>query len=226
MTRTSTCVGVGVAALLIACGAGRRTERIEPAPVSTTNVAPAPAQGLYGAEEALRDALSGPLQHVGTGTWPGIRRMFACAFRNERVLVVNVYCSPTDRQALRVAIYSPRRGRVSLYAESNGGVSTRARADYFTFMVESEPAQQPVALTMSFEALRAYEEQRNSAYPAQCFGGTELSKPRHGCLGALAPHATEFANQHAGFLQRASDDWYRLVRELRVLAVHHGKEPS
>lgn len=213
---------------IAACGTGRRAE--SPQRVSVPREAlpaqPAPDSGLYGADEALRDALSSPLQYVGTGSWPGIRRMFACAFRNERVLVVNVYCSPTDRQALRVAIYSPRRGRVSIYAEAKGGVSAKRRADYFTFMVESEPAQPPASLTMGFDALRAFEEQRNASYPAQCFGGHELQRPRSGCLGALAPNANAFMQQHGRFLERGSDDWYRLVRELRVLAVHHGREPS
>ncbi|HEX5659255.1 MAG TPA: hypothetical protein VFX59_18805 [Polyangiales bacterium] len=213
--------------LLVACGVGRRAERPEAAPPDRVSVpTPAPAQGLYGAEEALRDALATPLQHVGTGTWPGIRRMFACAFQNDRVLVVSVYCSPTDRQALRVVIYSPQRGRVSIYAEAKGGVSSRQRADYFTFMVESEPSDRALSLPLAFEALRAYEEQRSAAYPAQCYGGQELSTPRGGCLGALAPQSAAFTRQNGRFLERASDDWYRLVRDLRVLAVHHGREPS
>jgi hypothetical protein len=226
MRRALTCLGVVVC--IAACGTGRRAERPERAsvPREALPAQPGTVSGLYGADEAVRDALSSPLQYVGTGTWPGIRRMFACAFRNERVLVVNVYCSPTDRQALRVAIYSPQRGRASIYAEAKGGVSAKRRADYFTFMVESEPAQPAASLAMSFDALRAYEERRYAAYPPQCFGGQELQRPRSGCLGALAPRAGEFEQQHARFLERASDDWYRLVRELRVLAVHHGREPS
>jgi hypothetical protein len=212
--------------LLAACGVGRRAERVEPAPRAAPSTQPAPARGLYGAEEALRDALSSPLQHVGTGTWPGIRRMFACAFQNERVLVVNVYCSPTDRQALRVIIYSPTRGRVSVYAESKGRVSARRRADYFTFMVDSEPPERALSLALSFDALRAREEQRATTYPPQCFGGQELSRPRSGCLGTLAPQTATWMQQNRGFFEGASEDWYQLVRELRPLAVRHGREPS
>ncbi len=186
---------------------------------------PAQATGLYGADEALRDALSGPLRYVGTGTWPGIRRMFSCAYRNERVLVVNVYCSPTDRQALRVAIYSPKRGRVSIYAEGKSGISSQRRADYFTFMVESEPLERAVSLGMTFDELRAYEEQRYAAFLPQCYGGQELGKPRSGCLAGLAPRAPAWMQQNKRFLDRASDHWYRLVRDLRVSAVHEGREP-
>ena len=221
--------------LTVGCGAARNAER----PARRENATPTvevpsvrPAEGLYPADEALRDALSGPWQYLGTGKWPGIRRMYACAFRNDRVLVVNVYCGITDRQALRLDVYSPTRGRVRIYAEAKAPVSARSRQDYFTFLAESEPLpgaearMPPLSLAMSFQALRAYEEQRYGAFLPACFGGQELSHARGGCLGALAAHAPEWSARNRAFLEHASEEWYRVVRGMRDLAARYGKEPD
>jgi hypothetical protein len=191
-----------------------------------------PADGLYAADEALRDALSGRLEYLGTGQWPGISRMYACAFRNSRVLVVNVYCTTTDTQAFRIDVFSPTRGRVRIYAESKIPVSGHMRQDYFTFTAESEPPPGPEAhmpgltLAMSFAELSAYDDRRYGAYLPACYGGQELSRKQGGCLGALAGRSVEWANRNRAFLERANDDWYRVVRELRAQAVRYGREPE
>ena len=88
----------------------------EPAPVAVAE----PQNYLYDADEALRDVLSGELQHVGTGRWPGVERSRACAFRNERVLIVNVYCTLNETPALRLEVYSPERGRVRISENRRG----------------------------------------------------------------------------------------------------------
>jgi hypothetical protein len=204
------------------------------APATQATQAPSsrPVEGLYAPEEALRDALSSPLQHIGTGRWPGINRMYACAFRNERVLVVNVYCGRTDVPAFRVDVYSPKRGRVRIYAEASGPILTRMRHQYFTFMAESEPPPGPeahmpaLALTMSLAELRAYDKQRYGAYLAACYGGQEHARPRGACLGALAARGAEWASQSRVFLERANDDWYRMVRAMRAVAIRYGKDPA
>jgi len=190
------------------------------------------AASLYAADEALLDALSGPLEFVGSGQWHGINRTAACAFRNSRVLVVDVYCTLTETPAFRVDVYSPSRGRVRIYAESRGALSAHMRQQYFTFAAESEPLPAPggsvpaLALNMSFEQLLDYEEKRHNAFLPACYGGMERSQARGGCLGALAPRAGEWAARHNAFLERANDDWYRLVRELRKQAARHGKDPT
>lgn len=223
------CLGV------VACGGARNVERGRPSTAATrgTQVAPVkPEQGLYAADEALRDVLSGPLSYLGTGKWPGIRRMYACAFRNERVFVVNVYCGITERQAFRLDVYSPTRGRVRIYAETKGLVSAHRRADYFTFMVESEPPPDPsvglpaLALSLGFDALRAYEDRRYGAFLPTCYGGQELSQPKGGCLGALVSSAPVWTDQNRAFLDRASEDWYRVVRDATALAARYGREPE
>jgi hypothetical protein len=226
---------LAVACLAVACGTAKHAERPN-RPESTPRTVQAPApratDGLYAADEALRDALSGPWQYLGTGQWPGINRMSACAFRNARVIVVNVYCTITDTQAFRIDVYSPKRGRVRIYAESNGHLSAHMRQQYFTFTAESEPPPGPaarlpqLALTMSFQELRAYDEKRYDAFLPACFGGQELAHKRAGCLGALAPREKEWSNRNRAFLERANDDWYRVVREMRALATRYGKEPE
>src|SRR5690349_16928141 len=94
-----------------ACGTAKPVERARPVVVER-KPAPPRQQGLYTAEEALRDVLSGELQFIGTGRWPGVERSRACAFRNERVVVVNAYCTLNEVQAFRIDVYSPERGRV------------------------------------------------------------------------------------------------------------------
>jgi hypothetical protein len=193
---------------------------------------PQPVEELYAADEALGDTLSGRWEYMGTGAWPGNSRMPACAFRNARVLVVNAYCSSTEMQAFRIDVYSPKRGRVRIYAEASGPVSARMRQQYFTFMVESEPPPgpqarlPPLALTMSFDQLRTYEELRYRAFLPGCFGGQERSRPSGGCLDALASRASAWTDRNRAFLEQANDDWYRVVREMRVLAARYGRDPD
>lgn len=215
--------------LLIACG-NYLNARQGPPPAPPRRVVVQPPR-LYGTEEALRDALSGPLNHVGTGTWPGSNRTFACAFRNARVIVVNVYCGVRDAQAFRLEVYSPARGRVRIYAESKAPVSQRVRPEYFSFTAESEPPAPdkgvlPVRLQMSFSELRAYEAKRYQAYLPSCYAGTERRKDRSGCLGSLASEATAWQKQNRAFLDHANDEWYRVMRSLRTLATRYGKDPG
>lgn len=190
-----------------------------------------PPDDLYTADEGLRDVLSGELEYLGTGRWPGIERSRACAFRNGRVLIVNVYCTRTETPAFRVDVYSPTRGRVRIYAEANGPVSTRVRSDYFTFMVEGGLPPAPdaaighLALNMNYQELSRYEEQRYRAYLPGCFAGERFQQPVSGCLGALAARQGEWTARNQGFVQRANDDWYRVIRELRELATRYGRDP-
>jgi hypothetical protein len=195
--------------------------------------APEPASPeLYSAQGALRDILSGELEYIGTGRWPGVERLRACAFRNHRVVVVNVYCSLYEQPAFRIEVYSPERGRVRIYAETKGPVSARPRRDYFTFMVESSlpptaaaglPA---LALQLPYEELRRYEQQRYAAYLPSCFGGEQNESAVGGCLGALASRRDQWAAEHREFLQQANEDWYLVVQKLRALATRYGEEPS
>lgn len=203
----------------------------EPLPPPPVIREPEPA-GVYSLHEALKDALSGPWTYVGTGPWTGNQRVKACAYRNERVLVVNVYCTIKEVKAFRVDVFSPTRGRVRIYAEAKAPISTLTRRDYFTFTAESEPAPgprtglPPVTLTMSFSDLLDYDGRRYRAFLPSCYGGVEINR-RQGnvCLRDLASHGTEWADANRAFLEEPPADWYRIVTELRALARQHGEEP-
>jgi hypothetical protein len=191
---------------------------------------PAPAPWPYPLAEAVADALSGPLEHIGTGPWHGNHRLHACAYRNNRVIVVNVYCAIKDTRAFRVDVFSPTRGRVRIYAEAKVPLRTLARRDYFSFNAEDEPAPgpaaglAPVALAMSFADLRAYDQARYERFLPACYGGVEVHRPQGGCLRELGPHASVWAARNRAFLDDPPPDWYRLVDQLRALAAAHGRQ--
>jgi hypothetical protein len=218
--------------LASACATSKPVE--PPARPAVVEVRPGTVQarGLYGAEEALSDVLSGELHYIGTGRWPGVERSRACAFRNQRVVIVNAYCTLNEAEAFRIDVYSPERGRVRIYAEANGAVSARQRADYFSFMVESgqppsaETGIPPLTLAMSYEELRQYEQRRYDAFLPGCFGGEQHERDVGGCLGTLAPRHGEWAAQNRAFLDRASADWYRVIRQMRSLASQYGVHPT
>jgi hypothetical protein len=219
--------------LAAACGTSRRS--VWPPPRTTPEEIrlpePAREDALYSAQGALADVLSGELEYIGTGRWPGVERLRACAFRNQRVLVVNAYCSFSEQAAFRLEVFSPERGRVRIYAETKGVVSTRQRGDYFTFMVEGSPppaiaAQIPaLTLQMPFEDLRRYEQQRYDAFLPSCFAGEQNQRAVGGCLGALASRQGEWAAENGPFLDHANDDWYQVVHKLRELATRYGADP-
>lgn len=216
--------------MTVACRTSTPIERpAPPAVVEPPAAPPATMSDFYAADEALRDALSGEWEHLGTGRWPGIERSHACAYRNGRVVIVNAYCTVTERQAFRVDVYSPERGRVRIYAEADGPLSERGRDNYFIFTAETEPlgaAPGPVALTMSFAELQRYEQERYDAYLPACYGGQRHGEQVGGCLGALEPEADQWAARHRAFLASANDDWHRVVREMRALAAEHGTDPE
>lgn len=221
--------------LAAACGSSRRS--VWPPPRSQREGAetrlpePAREEGFYSAQRALSDVLSGELEYIGRGTWPGIERLRACAFRNQRVMVVNTYCSLHEQPAFRLEVYSPDRGRVRIYAETRGAVSHRQRRDYFTFMVEGSPPPSaaaripPLTLHMRYEELRRYEQQRYDAFLPSCFAGEQNEREVGGCLGALADRQAEWAAEHQAFLAQANDDWYAVVHKLRQLAARYGVDP-
>ena len=225
--------------LATACAAGRHPGDAAPARQSMAPAVPSasareagPVGGdvLYPLDEALQDALSGPWEHLGTGPWPGNASVPACAYRNARVLVVNVYCARKEPTAFRLDVYSPTRGWVGIYAEAKVPISTVKRSDYFSFTAEAQPPPRPkaglppLALAMSFAELRRYERRRYERFLPACYGGVDLRRPQGGCLGDLSPRAAQWAARNRAFLEQPPEDWYRLVRALRALAREHSKK--
>jgi hypothetical protein len=217
--------------LVLACGTAKQAPHVAPRAQHVTPALTPAVSELYAAEEALRDVTSGAWEYLGTGEWHSAERARACAFRNQRVIVVNVYCTLSDTEAFRLEIFSPQRGLARIYAESNGPISTRGRPDYFTFMVESEPAPRgdarlgPPSLAMSFADLRAYDERRYAAYLPACYAGTKFNQEQAGCLGPLHARTAEWTARNRAFLQRPDPSWYDVIRQMRALAARYGEEP-
>jgi hypothetical protein len=204
-----------------------------PAPSAPTPPAPSPPRGpagVYGLDEALDDALSGPLTYIGTGPWTGNQRVQACAYRNDRVIVVNAYCTVTEVKAFRVDVFSPTRGRVRIYAEARAPISTVTRREYFTFTAESEPpagpraALPPLTVTMTFPQLLAYDQRRYERFLPSCHGGVEIHRRQGGCARELGARGRRWAAANRAFLDAPPAAWYRIVRELRALARRHGRD--
>lgn len=225
-------LSIGILLVLqVACAAPRPRERppaVRPPILERHELPTLLEPGLYSASEALSDALSGELVYIGTGRWPGVERARACAFRNQRVVIVNGYCTLNEIPAFRLDVYSPERGHVRIYAETRGAVSVRQRRDYFTFIVESSPVPSsearipPLTLAMPYEALRVYEQRRYEAFLPSCYGGEQNARNVGSCLGTLSPRASEWAAENRTFLERANDDWYVVIRQLRTLATRYG----
>ncbi|SRR5258706_1049084 len=210
-----------------------RTEPVRTEPVRT---APAPAGSaqpllatpptrdrlrVYSPTEAVEDALSSPLQHLGTGPWFGIFRIDACAFRNERVIVVDIYCTHKEMSSFGVIIMSPERGRVRLYAEATKTpISTIRRDRYHTFKAEMDPAW-PEALSslgMDFAALQTYEERYYHVDGPACFmNKSNLPEPAVGCIHGGEPLLEAWKTAAESYLDSPPDSWYRLVVQLRAL---------
>lgn len=93
----------------------------EPTPTATP---------LYSPAEAIADALSGPLvRMVGdTGSAPN-ERLPDCFYRNERVIVLNRYCSKREINTTGIQLMHPERGVIDFYAEASAPDARQVRGE-------------------------------------------------------------------------------------------------
>jgi hypothetical protein len=169
--------------------------------------------------EALEDVASGPLVFVGTGDWFGNYSIHGCAYRNARVIVVNVYCTMKEQPAFGLVVISPTRGHLYIYVEADAAISTLARTGYLTFRVEAEPVVlgDLVALDVTYADLRAWDERRYNAHVGACWtgDGTGCAKGFESRLDTWAPSANEFlAAPPQTFYQLTKDMHTRAVRDI------------
>ncbi len=185
---------------------------------------------MYALDEALADVLSGPLEHIGTGPWFGLFRINACAYRNDRVILVNIYCTTNEMKSFSIVVFSPTRGRAVIYAEAERPISQLTRADYFTFKAETQPppdsSLRPLSLDFTYDELTAWDEQRYYKWIPACFGGVEIKRPQGGCLKALEPQAAAWKQRNQPFLDDPPEAWYRIVRDMRARAARDGTHVS
>jgi hypothetical protein len=176
---------------------------------------------LYLPEEALVDALSGPLEVVGVGGWPGSFRRLSCVYRNGRVFVVDERCSdPREPSSLVVHVLSPSRGRATVFGEAPGPIGSARRGDYKAFGAASAPPRDPplpLDLSMGYEDVIAYETEPRGRVRGFCSAGTQ--RPEGSCQKGLPMTAAEYAARVGPFVSDPPAGWYELVRALVPLRV-------
>lgn len=204
-----------------------------PAPSVPPGTASHPAMttpATYAPDEAIVDALSGPLEIVGVGAWPGVFRRLSCIYRNRQVFVVDEKCSdPREPASLLVHVLSPTRGKATLFAEAGTPIGRALRPDYKAFGVGSAAPRQPpasLAASMSYEDVVAYETDSPGSVRGTCSAGTH--RPQGFCSKGVATTAAEFAASVEPFLRAPPAAWYDLVRALVALRVqaHAGIRPA
>ncbi|HEY0252683.1 MAG TPA: hypothetical protein VGC41_14205 [Kofleriaceae bacterium] len=192
-------------------------------PVDATIAAPveAPvAHPLYTISEALEDLASGPLVFIGTGEWFGTYAIHACAYRNSRVIVVNIYCTAKEQPAFSVIVISPTRGHLTIYAESDSAISKLARAEYMTFRLESEPPvpDDPLSIDFTYAELRAWDERRYNAQTGACWSGDG-----DGCSKELEPRLEAWLPSAKEFLATPPPALFHLVKDMHARAIHDAR---
>jgi hypothetical protein len=120
--------------------------KVAPPPSAVAPVVAGPA--LYALDEALADVAASPLVFMGKYGIPGLHRIMGCTYKNDRVFVVDLYCTDKEMTTFSVAIISPTRGRVTFYAEADQPISKlRARADYVdAFRADIKPPDPRISL--------------------------------------------------------------------------------
>lgn len=179
---------------------------------------------VYNLDEALADAFSSPWTFVGTGEWFGMFKVNACVYRNDRVFIVNIYCTLKEKRAFGLVVLSPTRGRAHIYAEGERPISETRRPDWMTFKGEANIAVvddrvPALRLDFTYTQLREWDEKRYYRHSAGCFGGVEIKRPQGGCLHGLDDHAAAWAARNKAFFDAPNDDWYRMVKEMRARVV-------
>lgn len=177
---------------------------------------------LYTVAEAFDDIAADPLVFLGAGAWFGNSSIPACAYRNARVIVVYHYCTGKEQPALGIEVVSPTRGRLLIYAEATGAVSTLPRAKYFAFRVEVQPVipDVPIALTVTYPELDAWQERRYNADAGGCWNGDGDD-----CSAELKPRFAAWLPATQEFLATPPEAFFKLAKDLHARAVRDSRRP-
>jgi hypothetical protein len=183
---------------------------------------------LYPPAEALADAVSGPLQHVGTAIWYGRYAIPSCIYRNEKVFVINAYCTLKEINPAKVIVIHPERGVVDLKARGvqDKPVSTLKRAQYSEWGITSTDGQRGLTLGASADALVAWEERRHRYYRTPGCGAGQAGasgKMRAKCSEKTPVFDAWWKGVSAPLLEAPPESWYALLKDLRQRARKDGK---
>jgi hypothetical protein len=222
---------LGLVVAFAGCYRNKPAPRMTPIehPVAQQPAQAAPPQ-LYTLEEALGDALSGPLDWVGTGEWFGMFHIYSCVYRNQRVFVVNIYCTKTkEKRAFGMVVLSPTRGRAYIYAEAEKPISEVRRAEYITLKVDGEPVHiddklAKLELSYTWAQLRQWDEIRYYKYVPGCFAGFENKRPQNGCMQQLDALEQSWPESNRAFIANPTPAWYALIADFRARAKRDGRD--
>jgi hypothetical protein len=179
-----------------------------------------PAKPLYAVADALADAKASPLKRIGIGEWPGNFSIKGCIYRNDRVFVVDVYCTYKEQPAFSTVIISPEKGEVRIYAEADSAISKLTRKDYFTFYAEGYPVLEelpaPPLATAKFDEVTAWQQKLYDSR-IKLAGMSACSTGMASCDQdpAWDDTATEF-------IAGPNEDWTWIIDQLRNRAQHRG----
>lgn len=181
----------------------------------------APSVTLYTVVDALADAKSSPLKRIGIGAWPGNFSIKGCIYRNDRVFVVDVYCTYKEQTAFSVVVISPDKGEVRLYAEANDPISTIDRSDYFSFYAESYP----VLSTMPAPTLKDATFDDVTTWQQKLYDSRILLPAMSACSTQMrtCDQDEDWQDAATEFVAEPTDDWKWVVDQLRNRAQHSGK---
>ena len=185
------------------------------------------ARKLYPPDEALADALSSPLRHLGTGVWPGRYKIPSCAYRNEKVIVLDSYCTLREMNPTTVWIFHPERGTAVFSASGDRGalVSKIKRESYEQWGFSTLEPYPGLNLAMSFRELTDWEKRRGVFSRGSCGASLTTSAPKRASCGLKTPDIEEWwQGYYRPLLEVAPADWYELVKRVRALAPKYGKK--
>ncbi|HEX8700513.1 MAG TPA: hypothetical protein VF815_16810 [Myxococcaceae bacterium] len=180
---------------------------------------------LYPLEEALADALSSPLEYVGTGIWPGQFRVPSCVYRNKQVIVVNSYCTIKELSATGIKVFHPEKGLVGFYAEAQDPISTIGREDYENWSFSSSEPVPGLHLNMKFDEVVKYEERRVKFAKSLCSAGIGVSVGKKNGSCYLKTQAIEqwWEGQYKPLLKQPPAGWHEIIKVLRKRAPKEGQ---
>lgn len=182
---------------------------------------------LYPPDEALKDALSSPLEYVGAAVWPDRYKIPSCVYRNDKVLVVNSYCIRKEQHSISIAVLHPERGSAGFYAEGRNDdrITQLTRDDYTQWKFGASDPFPGLTLTMSMDELLKYEGRRGKFAKGGCVAGMVLGNDRNASCGLKSPEVEQWwEGYYRPILKQPPPEWFTLVKELQGRVKKDGKK--
>jgi hypothetical protein len=186
----------------------------------STNTKAAPV--AYTPQQALADVLSSPLEFVGKGLLYGYQSIESCLFRNDKVLVLDGYCTKTEVGAADLIVYSMElKQALQIHAESNGN---------FTPISQTNPAKYPpnywyadlretgpdIHLEISFSAFADLYQNMAQNQAPDCLVSAQFST----CAGNPS-YTQDWLSEAESFRKSPGKSWHQVLLLLKNSAHSH-----